>query len=29
VVRWYKGFPEEERQRLKLCADCVWKPRRK
>jgi hypothetical protein len=28
IDRWYNGFPEEERQRLKLCADCVWKQRR-
>lgn len=29
VDRWYNGFPEEELKRLKLCADCIWKPRRK
>jgi hypothetical protein len=28
VERWYNGFPEQELQRLKLCADCIWKPRR-
>jgi hypothetical protein len=29
LERWYSGFAEKDRQRMKLCADCVWRLRQK